>query len=168
MINNLFEWKKVRRFLEYAVYLVLTLLLQGILFSRIDILGAKGLLMPAAVVGAGMYLGGVRGAVFGIFMGLLTDMGFSDTTVLFTLLFPVIGFFSGLSAEFYINKNFMTFMIMSTAACLLTCLVQMLVVFVKYGAEFFPALLTVLLQTLLSVIPMALLYLPFRKRTENE
>lgn len=162
------EWKKVRKFLEYAVYLVLTLLLQGILFSRIDILGAKGLLMPAAVVGAGMYLGGVRGAVFGIFMGLFTDMAFSDTTVMFTILFPIIGFFSGFSAEFYIKKNFATFMVLSTVAGLITCLVQMMAAVIGHGAEFFPALLTAFLQTLVSIIPMALLYLPFRKRKDNE
>ena len=168
MLSNIFEWKKVRKFLQYAVYLILTLLLQGILFSRMSVLGVKGMLMPAAVAGAGMYLGGVKGAVFGIFMGLFTDMNFSATTVLFTLLFPVIGFFSGMLAEFYINRNFMTFMVVSTAACLVTCAAQMLVAIIGYGAEIFPALLTALLQTIVSIIPMALLYLPFRKRKENE
>ena len=168
MLNKFFELKKVRRFLEYAVYMILALLLQGILFSRISILGVKGMLMPAAVVGAGMYLGGVRGAVFGLFMGLFTDMNFTESTVMFTVLFAALGFFTGLLSEFYINKNFFTFMIVSTAACLVTCVAQVLLAVIGYGAEIFPALLTAFLQTLVSVIPMALLYLPFRKRKNNE
>lgn len=168
MLNDIFEWKKVRNFLQYAVYLILTMLLQGVLFSRISIFGAKGMLMPAAVVCAGMYLGGVKGAVFGIFMGVFTDMGFSENTILFTLIFPVLGFISGLLSEFYINKNFFTYMVLGTLACAVTAFAQMLVAVVSAGAEIFPCLLMVLLQTLVSVLPMALLYLPFRKRKANE
>lgn len=168
MLNKFFEWKKIRVLLQYAVYMLLALLLQGILFSRISIFGVKGMLMPAAVVGAGLYLGGVRGAVFGLFMGIFTDMNFSENTVLFTVLFSAIGFFSGLAAEYYVRRGFGTFMILGTAACLLTCLVQMLTAVIAHGAEIFPALLTALLQCLVSVIPMMLLYLPFRKRKDNE
>ncbi|MDO4815124.1 MAG: hypothetical protein Q4A83_00775 [Bacillota bacterium] len=168
MLNDIFEWKKVRNFLQYAVYLILTMLLQGVLFSRISIFGVKGMLMPAAVVCAGMYLGGVKGAVFGIFMGVFTDMGFSENTILFTLIFPAIGFLSGFLSEFYINKNFFTYMVLGTLACAVTALAQLLVAIVSAGAELLPGLLTVLLQTLITLLPMALLYLPFRKRKANE
>ena len=95
MLNRLleiFEWKKIRVIFKYAVYMLLVMLLQSLLFSRVSILGAKGFVIPAAAVAAGLYLGGVRGAVFGIFLGLFTDMALSETTVLFTLLFPLIGF----------------------------------------------------------------------------
>ena len=92
MLNRLIqalEWKKVRMVIQYAVYMLLVMLLQSVLFSRISIFGAKGFIIPAAAVAAGIYLGGVRGAVFGIFLGLFTDMAFSETTVLFTILFPI-------------------------------------------------------------------------------
>ena len=123
MLNRIFqhlEWKKLRVILEYAVYMMLVMLLQSLLFSKISIFGAKGFIIPAAAVAAGIYLGGVRGAVFGIFLGLFTDMSFPETTVLFTVLFPMIGFGAGLASEFYINKSFFAFMIFSTAAILLT------------------------------------------------
>ena len=105
--------------IQYAVYMLLVMLLQSVLFSRISIFGAKGFIIPAAAVAAGIYLGGVRGAVFGIFLGLFTDMAFSETTVLFTILFPMIGFGAGFASEFYINKSFFAFMIFSVAAILL-------------------------------------------------
>ncbi len=168
MLNEIFEWKKVRSFLKYAVYLILALLLQGVLFSRISIFGAKGMLMPAAVAGAAMYLGGVKGAVFGIFMGIFTDMSFSENTILFTVIFPAIGFLCGFLAEFYINKNFLTFMVLGVLSCIVTAAAQMLIAVIGHGAEILPALGTSMLQVVITLLPMALLYLPFRKRKANE
>ena len=165
MLNRIFqhlEWKKLRMILEYAVYMMLVMLLQSLLFSKISILGAKGFIIPAAAVAAGIYLGGVRGAVFGIFLGLFTDMSFPETTVLFTVLFPMIGFGAGFASEFYINKSFFAFMIFSTAAILLTGLVQLAAALISGGTEIVAGLVTVLLQTLLSILPVMLLYLPFR------
>ena len=165
MLNRIFqllEWKKIRAILGYAVYMMLVMLLQSLLFSKISILGAKGFIIPAAAVAAGIYLGGVRGAVFGIFLGLFTDMAFPETTVLFTVLFPMIGFGAGFASEFYINKSFFAFMIFSTAAILLTGLVQLAAALISGGTEIVAGLVTVLLQTLLSILPVMLLYLPFR------
>ena len=165
MLNRIFqllEWKKIRVILEYAVYMILVMLLQSLLFSRISIFGAKGFIIPAAAVAAGIYLGGVRGAVFGIFLGLFTDMASSETTVLFTVLFPIIGFGAGLASEFYINKSFFAFMFFSTAAILLTGLAQLALELLSGGTAILDGLLMVLLQTLLSIPPVMLLYLPFR------
>ena len=141
---------------------MLVMLLQSLLFSTISIFGAKGFIIPAAAVAAGIYLGGVRGAVFGIFLGLFTDMSFPETTVLFTVLFPMIGFGAGLASEFYINKSFFAFTIFSIAAILLTGLVQLAAALISGGTEIGAGLVTALLQTLLSILPVMLLYLPFR------
>ena len=177
MLNRLIqalEWKKVRMVIQYAVYMLLVMLLQSVLFSRISIFGAKGFIIPAAAVAAGIYsftvhnglavyLGGVRGAVFGIFLGLFTDMAFSETTVLFTILFPMIGFGAGFASEFYINKSFFAFMIFSVAAILLCGIVQLIHALAGGGTELTAGLITVLLQTVLSVLPVMLLYLPFKE-----
>ena len=165
MLNRIFqhlEWKKLRVILEYAVYMMLVMRLRRLLCSKISIFGAEGFIIPAAAVAAGIYLGGVRGAVFGIFLGLFTDMSFPETTVLFTVLFPMIGFGAGLASEFYINKSFFAFMLFSTAAILLTGLVQLAAALISGGTEIVAGLVTVLLQTLLSILPVMLLYLPFR------
>lgn|GEM_PF-716980 len=164
MLNRLIEWEKIRTFLEYAVYLILAMLLQNLLFSRMSIFGVKGFILPAAAVAAGMYLGGVRGAVFGIFLGIFADLSYTDSTVTYTVLFSAIGFGTGLASEFYINKSFFVFMLMSVAAILLTGLVQLLVAVIGSGAEIIAGFMTVLLQTALSILPVMLLYLPYRNR----
>ena len=104
----------------------------------------------------------MRGAVFGIFAGLFTDMAFPETTVLFTVLFPLIGFGAGFASEFYLNKSFFAFMFFSTAAILITGLAQLALALISGGTEIGAGLITVLLQALLSIPPVMLLYLPFR------
>lgn len=165
MLNRI-DFKKLRVFLEYAVYLLLAMLLQGLLFSRLSIFGVKGFVLPAAVVAAGMYLGGVRGAVFGICLGLVTDMSYTESSFMYTIVFALIGFGAGFASEFYINKSFLVFMVMSVIAVLLSGLVQYLAAVIFGGAELVQGIVTVLLQTALSIPPMALLYLPFRNHKD--
>lgn len=165
MLNRI-DFKKLRVFLEYAVYLLLAMLLQGLLFSRLSIFGVKGFVLPAAVVAAGMYLGGVRGAVFGICLGLVTDMSYTESSFMYTIVFALIGFGAGFASEFYINKSFLVFMVMSVIAVLLSGLAQYLAAVIFGGAELVQGIFTVLLQTALSIPPMALLYLPFRNHKD--
>lgn len=165
MLNRI-DFKKLRVFMEYAVYLLLAMLLQGLLFSRLSIFGVKGFVLPAAVVAAGMYLGGVRGAVFGICLGLVTDMSYTESSFMYTIVFALIGFGAGFASEFYINKSFLVFMVMSVIAVLLSGLAQYLAAVVFGGAELVQGIVTVLLQTALSIPPMALLYLPFRNHKD--
>lgn len=165
MLNRI-DFKKLRVFLEYAVYLLLAMLLQGLLFSRLSIFGVKGFVLPAAVVAAGMYLGGVRGAVFGICLGLVTDMSYTESSFMYTIVFALIGFGAGFASEFYINKSFLVFMVMSVIAVLLSGLAQYLAAVIFGGAELVQGIVTVLLQTALSIPPMALLYLPYRNHKD--
>lgn len=165
MLNRI-DFKKLRVFLEYAVYLLLAMLLQGLLFSRLSIFGVKGFVLPAAVVAAGMYLGGMRGAVFGICLGLVTDMSYTESSFMYTIVFALIGFGAGFASEFYINKSFLVFMVMSVIAVLLSGLAQYLAAVIFGGAELAQGIVTVLLQTALSIPPMALLYLPFRNHKD--
>ena len=165
MLNRI-DFKKLRVFLEYAVYLLLAMLLQGLLFSRLSIFGVKGFVLPAAVVAAGMYLGGVRGAGFGICLGLVTDMSYTESSFMYTIVFALIGFGAGFASEFYINKSFLVFMVMSVIAVLLSGLAQYLAAVIFGGAELVQGIVTVLLQTALSIPPMALLYLPFRNHKD--
>lgn len=164
MFNRLIEWKKLRGVLTFALYMIFAMFIQSLLFSRVSIFGYRGFILPAAAVAAGIYSDGVRGAVFGLILGLFADMSFSESVVTFTVLFPIIGFAAGVASMFYINKSFFAFITFSAAAILLTALVQMLLAVIVSGAEILPALITALAQTAVSLIPAALLYLPFRHK----
>ena len=164
MFNRLIEWKKLRGVLTFAAYMIFAMFIQSLLFSRVSIFGYRGFILPAAAVAAGIYSDGVKGAVFGLILGLFADMSFSESVVTFTVLFPIIGFVAGVASMFDINKSFFAFITFSAAAILLTALVQMLLAVIVSGAEILPALITALAQTAVSLIPAALLYLPFRHK----
>ncbi len=164
MLDRLIEWKKLRSILTFAAYIILALFIQSLLFSRVSIAGYRGLILPAAAVAAGIYTDGVRGAVFGLFLGIFSDMSFSENVVLFTVLFPLIGFASGIASMFYINKSFFAFFVFTLAALLLTATAQALSTVILSGAEILPALFTALMQTVISVLPALLLYIPFRHK----
>ena len=160
MFLDLINFSKIRRALVYVLYLIVVLALQGLVFSRITLLGVRALFVPAAAVAVGMLEGGVWGGVFGLVLGFFCDMGFPENTVLFTVLFPVMGFFSGFFVEFFINRRFFSYMCMSLAALLITALCQMLSLWLTCGEGVWSMLITAFLQTLWSLPVAALLYPP--------
>ena len=158
MLHDLIDPKKVRRILAYAILIVFTLLAQNAVFSRFSFFGVKALFLPAACVAAGMFEGGVGGAVFGLFLGFFGDMNFAENTVMFTALFPVIGFFAGFAEEFFLNRRFFPFMAASLAALLLTGLFQAATASILSGGALVPLLKTAGLQALWSLPESAVFY----------
>ena len=154
-------WSKInpRRVLLYALYMFLALVLQTMVLTYIRPLGVCPFVLPAAAVAVGMFEGGTWGAVFGLVLGIFTDMVFVESTVTFTLLFPALAFATGFVSQFFINRRFPGFMLAAAGALLITALVQMLKVWASDVGS--PVMLgTVLLQTLWSLPPAALAYFP--------
>ena len=145
------QWDKFRRGILYALLLLLFMGMQDLLFSHIALFGVRCMFIPALVVAVGLFEGGVWGGVFGLFAGLLGDWSFAENTVLFTLLYPAMGFFSGAAAQFYVNRRFFSYFILSLAALALTAFCQMSRFLFLAGAPVPRLLRTALLQTLWSL-----------------
>ena len=75
---------------RYALYLIVVLILQNILFTQMRLLGVCPLVLPAVAVAMGMFEGATWGAVFSLIMGIFADMAFIENTIFFTLLFPAL------------------------------------------------------------------------------
>ncbi len=155
----------LRRLLLYALYLFLTLVFQTMALTQLRPLGVCPFVLPAAVVAVGMFEGASWGAVFGLVLGIFTDMAYVESTVGFTLLFPAIAFAVGFISQFFINRRFFAFMVATCAALLITGVFQMLKVLVAEGWSF-ALLYTVILQTLWSLVPSVLAYFPPAKWIE--
>ena len=149
----------LRRMLLYALYLFLVLIFQNMALTQIRPLGVCPFMLPAAVVAVGMFEGASWGAIFGLLMGIFADMFYVESTVGFTLLFPAIAFAVGFVSQFFINRRFFAFMVATCAALLITGVFQMVKVLVSEGWSF-SLLYTVILQTVWSLVPAVLAYLP--------
>lgn len=149
----------------YAVFLLLTLVLQNMVFPQIRPLGVCPMVLPAAVIAVGMFEGASWGAIFGLALGIFADMDYVENTVLFTLLLPALAFFAGFVSQFFINRRFFAYMGAAFAACLITAVVQMVGTAASDGWSA-SMLVTVALQTLWSLPPAVLVYFPPAKWIE--
>lgn len=159
MTKELFSGAAVRKLLWYALYLFLALVAQNMVLTNLRLAGVCPFILPAAAVAVGMFEGSGRGALFGLLMGIFADYAFVESTVGFTLMFPLLGFGAGFIAQFFINRRFMAYMLAAAGGLLAVALLQMLRVAVAEGFAL-PMLGTVVLQTLWSLPIAAVLYFP--------
>lgn len=148
---DLIDLKKIRRALLYALCVIVTLGLQNMLFCQVELLGVHALFVPVIVVAIGLFEGGVWGCLFGLAAGYFCDMSFSANTALFLVLFAVLGFLSGLLAQFFINRRFYSYMIVAVLALFITPICQIVPLWLFFGTPLGELMPTVCLQTLWSV-----------------
>lgn len=160
MFVDLFHTKKLRLAFVYILFLILVLFLQDTVLARMTVFGVKMMFIPAAIAAVGVHEGGFRGGLFGLLAGFLCDMTFTENTVLFTLLFPAIGFAAGMAADFMMNRSYIAYLFTAAACIVVTGCIQMIRVLVLQPSAVFYCLLIVVAQMLVSMPMAAVLYFP--------
>ena len=160
MLRDLINLEKIRRALLYLAYIFVAQFFQDTFFSAIPLFGVKMFFMPAVVVAIGAFEGGVWGAALGLVTGFLTDISYGNVA-LFTVLFPLLGFFSGVFTRWFVNASLFAYLIMCLVAFAVTAAAQMLELLLTAKA-LLPMLRTAIIQTLWSMPMAAALYFPCR------
>ena len=156
---DLINLNQIRRAVLYVFVAAAALWLQFAVLSRFGFPGAgaagvKPFFIPALAVAIGLWEGGAWGGVFGLGLGIYCDMNLTGSTVTFLLLCAVYGFFSGVLADFVINRRFVAYMLLTAAALLAAAAVQALPLWIFRGASPL-ALLPVALWQALWSLPFA-------------
>ena len=162
MILDMVNLTKLRRAVLYLLLLMAVFFVQEIILSHVRIFGVRPMILPLSVVAIGFWAGGVWGGVFGIIAGIFADMSMNTASVLMTIVFPAIGFFSGALPMFFMSRKLSSFFFLGLGALFVTACLQMFRFFVFSDTAIFPVLLTGLLQILWSTPFIFALYHPSR------
>jgi rod shape-determining protein MreD len=82
-----------------AALALVTVLLQTAALSQVSLFGATPDIAPLVVVSVGLLAGPVAGALMGFGVGLLTDMALLQTLGISSLVYVIVGHYSGLMRE---------------------------------------------------------------------
>jgi len=162
MLLDLIDLSKLRRAIIYSLLLLVLFVLQDLIVSHIRVFGVRALLIPAAVVAVGLLDGGGWGSFVGLVGGFFCDMGYTEQTVLFTVLFAAIGFFCGVLGKYLLHKGFMSYLVLFALSMALITFCQMFRFL--FFTDTAPAAVyrTGLIQLVYSVIWAVPIYFPCR------
>lgn len=145
--------------MRYAVYLLVVLIFQNILFTELRLFGVCPMVLPAVAVAVGMFEGATWGPLFSMLLGIFSDMAYVENTVFFTLMLPAISFFAAFISNYLINRRFFAYMGAASLGLLITAGGQLLK---TAASDSFSMVMvtTALLQSLWSLPFAVLAYFP--------
>ncbi len=125
MLLDLIDLSKLRRAIVYGLLLAGLFLIQNQIAARVTVLGVHAMVIPSAVVAISLFEDGLWGGMVGLAAGYFSDMVYADHVVMFTVLLPALGFFTGALGKYMLNKTFVSYMVLALAALSLTAFCQM-------------------------------------------
>ena len=149
----------LNKLLRYGAYLIACLIFQNILFTKLRVLDVCPMVLPAVAVAMGMFEGATWGPLFSLLLGILSDMGFVENTVFFTLVLPCLSFAAAFVANFFINRRFFAYMGAAVLGLAITAAGQLLK---TAASDSFSMIMvtTAVLQTIWSLPFAVLAYYP--------
>ena len=125
MLLDLIDLSKLRRAIAYGLMLTVLFAVQNLVAVHIPLLGVRAMLVPAAVVGVGLFEGGVWGGFVGLAAGIFSDIAYADHLILFTVLLPTAGFFAGVLGKYMLHKGFVSYLVLGALTLSAVALCQM-------------------------------------------
>lgn len=114
------RYKKALMWALYAVLLLAVLVLQGVVFGRVRYFGTKLSLIPVVVACAAMHGGAEEGGAFGLAAGVVWCLSGGDGGGLLIVLCAVCAVSAGYLCDRYLNRNFLSAMMMSLLSLIVT------------------------------------------------
>ena len=120
--------------------------------------GAVPLLLVVAAAGLSHFTDSGRGAVLGLFCGILCDVSLGRPTVVYTVVLSLIGLLMGYLGETILSRRFPSYLICCLAALMVVSFGHMFAVMFFDGVKIGPLFTTAVLQIVSSVVGAVVLY----------
>lgn len=152
MIRYKRKFTPILKILLHLPLLLLAYILQDMIFTRLEVFGARPLVLPVAVAAVAMFEGSVRGGIFGLAAGILCDASLGQPAVLFTILLTVCGLTVGILGETVLARGFPSFLTCCTGTLVLCVFCQALPLLIYAGAPIRALAMTALAQLVYSIL----------------
>lgn len=157
------ETDRILRAVWYAVVILVSYVLQAMVFPYLPVFGAKPLILPVSAMAIAVFEGHVRGGAWGLAAGVLCDCALNQPAIQFTLTLLVLGVGVGLLGETLLNRGYASYALTCAAGLFLCAMIQTLRPLLYYHAGFFLVLGIAVIQTLYSMIFTVPAYLSVRR-----
>lgn len=148
----------------YIVLAVLYFALQSSIGRFIDLRGFRIDLLPCFVAAAALLDGPIEGAVMGVTVGILYDVGFIGIDGIYPIFFMIFGLFAGALSRLALSRNYISMLLLTAAEMLLLGLGRYFTYLLPAGgASFMLVLQQVVGGALLSGVLSFIVYVPLRK-----
>ncbi len=140
-----------------GIFLLVLYVLQAGVFPWF-LTGAVPLVLVVAAAGLSHFTDSGRGAILGLFCGILCDTALGKPTIVYTVTLCIIGMFFGYLGETILSRRFPSYMICCIGALIIASFVQMFAPLFFDKVPFMPLLMTAVMQIVTSVVCAVVLY----------
>lgn len=150
MFNRL-KHETVLNIVYHGIFLLILYFLQATVFPWIGH-DAIPLLLVIAAAGLSHFTDSGRGAVIGLFCGILCDISLGKPTIVYTIFLSILGLLMGYLGETVLSRRFPSYMLCCFISLAIASFIQMFDLLFFAGASYLHLLWTAILQTIVSLI----------------
>ena len=157
------ELISIPKMLLYALVTILVYVIQTTVFGAHPLFGYHVDLLPAAVAAAALLSSPAEGAVLGVIVGVLYDIGTVGIDGLMPIFFFAFGYGAGALSRLTLRRNYLSMLMLTAGEMLTIGLLRYLFSLMQAGARFLPVLRQIVGGTLLACVFCFIVYLPLRR-----
>lgn len=141
----------------HGIFLLILYILQAAIFPWIGT-GAVPLLLVVAAAGLSHFADSGRGAILGLFCGILCDVALGRATIVYTVSLSIIGLIMGYLGETIFSRRFPSYMLCCIVTLVAVSFIQMFALLFFEDVPAVQLLMTALMQIITSVICAVFMY----------
>lgn len=157
------EQVSIPKIILYILFALIFYAVQSSTFGAWSIRGYHLDLLPLFVAGAALLDGPTEGAIMGVVIGLLYDLGLGGLDGLYPIFFMLFGMVAGVMSRLTLSRNYISMLLVSSVEMIMIDLLRYFCYLLPQGASLGLILQQTLGSTLLAGLVCFIVYAPMHK-----